>query len=117
MTPDRGKETAMPKRTRSTAPVYNPLAIYERPDGTRAFTNAKLQSAIDMALSKARDDEPFLAVAHHVFNQDGTQVENVTKASFFVRLPKGLSIACGGYKDWTKPKAHGVGAEIVWRPK
>lgn len=109
----------MPKgtRTRRMAPAYDPLAIYQRSDGTRAFTNAKLQSAIDLALSKVTGDEPFLAVAHHVYNQDGTQVENVTKASFYVRLAKGLSVSCGGYKDWTKPKAHGVGAEIIWRPK
>lgn len=97
--------------------LYNPLAQYERPDGTRAFTNNVLQSAIDAALARARDEDNFLAVAHHVYNQDGTQVENITKASFFVRLKGGFSLACGGYKDWTKPKAHGAGAEIVWRPK
>jgi hypothetical protein len=111
------KETTRRTRTpRSSGTLYNPLAQYQRPDGTRAFTNNVLQSAIDLALAKANPDDPFLAVAHHVYNQDGTEVENITKASFFVRLPAGLSLACGGYKDWTKPKAHGVGAEIVWRP-
>lgn len=103
-------------RTPRSSTLYNPLAQYERPDGTRAFTNNVLQSAIDLALAKAEPRDPFLAVAHHVYNQDGTRIENVTKASFFVRLPAGLSLACGGYKDWTKPKAHGVGAEIVWKP-
>jgi len=93
---------------------YNPYATYEKA-GARYFTNGALQSAIDLAAARI-GDAPFVAVAHHEFNQDGTENTNVTKLSFLVKTPDGkLSVAVAAYKDWNQ-KTQGAGAEIAWRP-
>ncbi len=97
------------------AAPYNPLAKYKTADGIAKFSNTKLQSAIDDAIAAMGLDDHFAAVAHHVYNQDGTAVENVTKVSAVVRVKGGFSLAVAGYKDWTK-NALGAEAKIVWKP-
>lgn len=97
-----------------TATPYNPLAKYTTPDGLKRFTNAKLQSAIDTAIASA-GDAPVVVVAHHLYEQNGSAVENVTKASILVRLPHGFSLMAGGYKDWSKGDL-GAEAKLVWKP-
>lgn len=94
---------------------YNPLATYTAPNGLRRFSNAKLQSAIDDAIASA-GDSPFVAVAHHVYEQNGVEVDNVTKVSALVRMQDGkFSLAVGAYKDWTKGDL-GAEAKVVWKP-
>jgi hypothetical protein len=82
----------------------------------RRFTNPYTQAALDSALSEITAGDPVAVVAHHVYNNDGTRIENVTKLSIVARLPAGFSVMAAGYKDWTKGD---IGAEgkIVWRPK
>lgn len=97
------------------AKPYNPLASYEAPGGLRRFSNAKLQSAIDDAIASAGDAH-FVAVAHHVYEQSGEEVENVTKVSALVRLADGkFSLAAGAYKDWNKGDL-GAEAKVIWKP-
>jgi len=96
-------------------PPYNPLAKFKTADGLAKFSNTRLQSAIDDAIAAMGPDDHFAAVAHHVYNQDGTAVENVTKVSAVVRVKGGFSLAVAGYKDWTKD-ALGAEAKIVWKP-
>ena len=99
----------------SPHPPYNPLATYEAPGGLRRFSNSKLQSAIDDAIASVGDAQ-FVAVAHHLYEQDGTQVENVTKVSALVRMQDGkFSLAVAGYKDWTKGSL-GAEAKAIWKP-
>jgi hypothetical protein len=87
-------------------PVYNPAALREV-NGIRTFANDKLQSAIDEAV-KALDGKIVAAVAHHIYRNDGTEIENITKVSVAVRIGDSWSIMAGAYKDWE----HGdVGAE------
>ena len=100
--------------SQAIAKPYNPYATYDQ-GGIRKFTNAKLQSAIDDALAAAGDSH-FVVVGHHEFNQDGSQVENVTKVSALVRMADGkFSVAVAGYKDWTKGDM-GAEAKVVWKP-
>lgn len=82
----------------------------------RRFANAQIQAAIDSALAEAKPEDSVVVVAHHVYNNDGTVVQNVTKLSALVRLPAGFSLMAGAYKDWTKGD---IGAEgkIVWKPQ
>jgi hypothetical protein len=94
---------------------YNPLATYEV-GGLKRFTNAAVQSAVDSALAEMKPEDNVVVVAHQVYNQDGTAIENVTKVSAVVRLPHGLSILAGGYKDWTKGSL-GAEGKIIWKPK
>jgi hypothetical protein len=100
--------------TPATFPPYNPLAKYTTPEGLKKFSNTKLQSAIDAAIASA-GDAPVVVVAHHVFEQNGAAVENITKASILVRLPHGFSLMAGGFKDWTKGDVGGE-AKVVWKP-
>jgi len=95
---------------------YNPLSVWQDPNGVRKFSNAKLQSAIDDAIA-ASGDSHFVAVAHQVYNQNGDQIENVTKVSLLVKLDSAgkFSIAAGGYKDWTKGDL-GAEAKVIWKP-
>lgn len=93
-------------------PIYNPLAKWEDPNGIRKFSNAKLQSAIDDAFKALPADAHAAFVAHHVFNQDGTAVENVTTVSAFVKGPAGFTLAVAGYKDWSKGSL-GAEAKLV----
>lgn len=94
---------------------YNPLATWEAPGGLRKFSNAKLQSAIDDAISSAGDAH-FVVVAHQVYEQNGAAVDNVTKVSALVRTSDGkFSLAVGAYKDWTKGNL-GAEAKVIWRP-
>jgi hypothetical protein len=101
--------------TVTTGKPYNPLATLELPGGLRVFSNTKLQSAIDSAIASMSPDDHFVAVAHHVYNQNGDVIENVTKVSAVVRLPKGFSVAVAGYKDWAKGDLGGE-AKAIWRP-
>lgn len=102
--------------TTPTPKPYDPLAVWESSDGIRRFTNSKLQGAIDDAFNAAKaTDKPFVVVAHQVYNQDGSTVENVTKISAFVKVGDSLSMAVGGYKDWTKGDL-GAEAKVVWTP-
>jgi hypothetical protein len=94
--------------TPQPAVPYNPLAKYETGAGARRFTNAKLQSAIDDAFAALPADKSVAAVVHHVYNQDGTAVENVTKVSIVARGPFGSTIMAAAFKDWTKGD---IGAE------
>lgn len=82
--------------------------------GVRRFSNLNIQAAIDSALAEAKPEDKVVVVAHHVFNTDGTVVENVTKASILVRLPAGFSVMAGGYKDWSKGSL-GAEGKIVWK--
>jgi hypothetical protein len=83
----------------------------------RRFSNPYTQAALDSALIEMSPDDPVVVVAHHVYNDDGTQVENVTKLSAVARLPNGgLSVMVGAYKDWSKGDK-GVEGKIVWRPR
>lgn len=79
--------------------------------GLRMFDNPRIQQAVDAALSELEAREGtknWAAVVHHVYNADGTEVENVTKVSVAVKIGDSWSIAAGAYKDW----AHGdLGAE------
>jgi len=101
--------------TPASGAAYNPLATYEAPSGLRRFSNSKLQSAIDDAIASAGEAH-FVAVAHQVYQQNGDQVENVTKVSALVRLQDGkFSLAVGAYKDWTKGDL-GAEAKVVWKP-
>lgn len=96
-------------------PVYNPLAVWEDANGVRRFSNAKLQSAIDDAIA-ASDGSTFTAVAHHVYEQNGDKIDNITKVSAFVKMADGkFSLAVGGYKDWAKGDL-GVEAKAIWKP-
>lgn len=92
---------------------YNPYAIREQ-NGIRTFENAKLQSVIDDAV-QAVGDRHFAAVAHHVYHNDGTVVENVTKVSLLVKVGGGFSLAAGAYKDWTSGDL-GAEAKAIWVP-
>lgn len=95
--------------------AFNPLATYQTPGGLRKFSNSKLQDAIDDAIASAGDAH-FVAVAHQVYHQDGTAIENVTKVSALVRMQDGkFSLAVGAYKDWTKGDL-GAEAKVVWKP-
>ena len=103
----------------STPPLppttFNPLSTWQTPGGIRKFSNAKLQSAIDDAVASAGDAH-FVVVAHQVYQQDGTAIENVTKVSALVRMADGkFSLAVGAYKDWTKGDL-GAEAKVVWKP-
>lgn len=94
---------------------YNPLSTWQTPGGLRKFSNAKLQDAIDDAISSAGDAH-FVVVAHQVYHQDGASIENVTKVSALVRMADGkFSIAVGAYKDWNKGDL-GAEAKVVWKP-
>lgn len=98
------------------ATPYNPLAKYKGADGIVRFSNTRLQAAVDDAAKALGADDHFAAVAHHVYNQDGTEVENVTKVSAIVRTKDGkLSLAVAGYKDWSKGSLGGEAA-VVWKP-
>lgn len=89
------------------------LATYQSGQ-IRRFSNLQIQAAVDSALAEAKPEDKVVVVAHHVYNSDGTVVENVTKLSAMVRLPAGFSLMAGAYKDWTKGD---IGAEgkIIWR--
>ena len=89
-------------------PLYNPLAKWEDANGIRKFSNVKLQGAIDDAFKTLPPDKHAAIVAHHIYNQDGSEVENITKVSIFVKGPAGFTLAAAGYKDWSKGS---VGAE------
>lgn len=83
----------------------------------RRFTNPYTQAALDSALAEVSDADPVVVIAHHVYNADGTKVENKTMLSAVVKLPAGFSLMVGGYKDWTKPLDQGVEGKVVWKPK
>jgi hypothetical protein len=91
------------------------LATYDS-GGVRRFSNLKIQAAIDTALAEATDADKVVIVAHHVYNTDGSVVENRTMMSALVRLPAGFSVMAGGFKDWTKGEL-GVEGKIVWKPQ
>lgn len=98
------------------AAAYDPLATYERFD-IRRFTNAALQEEMASILADMRDTETVAVVGHHIYNQDGTRVANVTKLSAVVRDPfgvKGFSLMAGGFKDWTSRES-GAEGKIVFR--
>jgi hypothetical protein len=82
-------------------------ALYDS-GGIRRFSNLKIQSAIDSALAESKPEDKVVVVAHHVYNNDGTVVENVTKLSALVKLPGGFSVMAAAYKDWGKGD---IGAE------
>jgi hypothetical protein len=88
--------------------TYNPLAKWEDANGLRKFSNAKLQGAIDDAFKALPADAHSAIVAHHVYEQNGLEVENVTTVSIFLKGPAGFSLAAAGFKDWTKGT---IGAE------
>ena len=99
----------------STLPTaVDPLKLYAS-GPFRRFTNPYTQAALDSALGEVSADDPVVVVAHQVYNNDGTKIENMTTLSAVVRLKGGFSIMMGGYKDWTKGD---IGAEgkIVWKP-
>ena len=96
-------------------PPIIPFPLTRGPDGIKRFSNAKIQSAIDSALSEASPDDKLVIVAHHVYNDDGTRVENITKLSALYRLSKGFSVVAGSYKDWAKGDL-GVEGKIIWKP-
>lgn len=83
----------------------------------RRFTNPYTQAALDSGLAEASADDPVVVVAHHVYNADGTKIENRTMLSIVAKLPAGFSVMVGGYKDWTKPLDQGFEGKIVWKPK
>lgn len=89
------------------------FALRDLPSGIRVFENAKLQSAIDQAAAALGSDKTYAAVAHHVYRDDGTRIENVTKVSFIVRGPAGISVAVGAYKDWSGGD-QGAEGKIIW---
>lgn len=91
----------------SNAP-YNPLAKWEDSNGIRRFSNAKLQSAIDDAFKVLPEGKHAAIVAHHVYEQNGDEITNVTKVSVFIKGPAGFTLAAAGFKDWDKGD---VGAE------
>ena len=95
---------------------YNPLAVYEK-DGIRRFINPWLQDEMASILADMMSGETIAVVAHHLYNQDGTKVENTAKLSAVVRNPfgwSGLSIMAGGFKDWTSGEL-GAEGKIVFR--
>jgi hypothetical protein len=96
----------------STPVAYNPLAKWEDANGIRKFSNSRLQSAIDDAFKVLPPDKNAAIVAHHVYNQDGTAVENITKLSIFVKGPAGFTLAAAGYKDWASGN-QGAEAKLV----
>jgi hypothetical protein len=102
----------------STLPTTlpDPLAVYQSGPFKR-FTNPYTQAALDSALAEADADDPVVIVAHHLYNTDGTKIENRTMLSAVVRLPAGLSLMVGGFKDWTKPLDQGVEGKLIWKPK
>lgn len=91
------------------------LATYQS-GSIRRFSNLQIQAAIDSALAEAKPEDSVVVVAHHVYNSDGTKVENVTKLSALVRLPAGFSLMAGAYKDWTKGDL-GAEGKIIWKPQ
>ncbi len=84
-------------------------------DGLRRFSDTRIQTAIDSALAALEPGKSLAVVAHHVYHNDGTAVENVTKLSLVVRLPAGFSVAAAAYKDWTSGEL-GAEGEVVWSP-
>lgn len=96
---------------RPAAPSYR---LAELPNGLRVFENQRIQSAVDQAISSLRDSDTWAVVGHHVYNDDGTRVENVTKLSLVVRLDAGFSVAVGAYKDW-QSGSQGVEGKVVFR--
>jgi hypothetical protein len=93
--------------------VTDPFALQYNQQGLGTFVNPKTQAAIDLGLAELEPGKTFAAVAHHVYDNDGTRIENVTKVSFVVRLPEGFSVQAGAYKDWQHGD-HGVEGKIVW---
>jgi hypothetical protein len=85
-------------------------------NGVQVFENPFTQSALDRAISQLAADPNahFAAVAHHIYDNNGQRVQNVTKVSFVCRLPAGFSVAVGAYKDWSKGDA-GVEGQIAFR--
>lgn len=103
-----------------SAAVQGALAVTEK-NGIRRFSNARLQAALDSAIAEMGPDDHVAVVAHHVYHDDGTEIENVTVLSAVVRPPKDskfkdVSIMVGGFKDWTKGDL-GAEAKVVWKPK
>lgn len=95
--------------------VDDPYSLYQS-GPFRRFMNPYTQAALDSALSEASPEDPVVIVAHHIFNTDGTAIENKTMLSAVVRLPAGFSVMVGAYKDWTKPLDQGVEGKLVWKP-
>lgn len=96
----------------SPPPLPPRFAVRELPTGIRVFTNDKIQSAVDAAISSLDPEDRWAFVAHHVYDDNGARIENVTKVSAVVKLKDGWSIGVGAYKDWAKGD-QGAEAKII----
>ncbi len=81
-----------------------PLAI-----SAGKFSNEHLQAAIDEAMTRLPADKNVAIVAHQVYHQDGTAVENVTAVSVVARGPGGFTVEAAAYRDWVHKD---IGAEV-----
>lgn len=93
-------------RSGSPQLVRKPLQVKERTDGTRYFTNNKIQGAINNALAKLPADRKLAVVAHA--DLEGASLTTV------VKLDKKWSVQAGAYKAWKGPLS--AEAEVVWSP-
>ena len=94
----------------------NQYPVYQTEDGLRRFENARIQRAVDDALAELERKEGaknWAAVVHHVYNSDGTEVENVTRVSVAVKLADRWSIAAGAFKDWSNGEVGAEGKVII----
>ena len=99
-------------------PTYEPkpLLPLTESSGVRFFSNSTIQRAVDEALAELSPSTPVAVVAHQVYNNDGTTVENKTTLSIAARNKDGKwSMMVAGYKDWVGGSL-GAEAKVVWKP-
>lgn len=88
--------------------------LVESPTGIRKFSNEKLQSAIDDALSELSGDTKVAVVAHGIYLNDGTSLKSLATLSAAVKIGNQWSIMVAGYKDFAKGDL-GAEAKVVWK--
>lgn len=77
--------------------------VVQLDDGVRIFSNPHIQSVVDEAMRNMDEGDRYVIVAHHVYDNDGQRIENVTKVSAIFKLTENgkWSIGVGAYKDWS----------------
>jgi hypothetical protein len=94
----------------AAAPQIFPMK--KLPNGLRVFENGRIQAAVDNAIASLEPGESWAIVGHHVYRDDGTVIENVSKVSVVVRLGDHFSVAAGAFQDWTKHD-RGVEGKVI----
>lgn len=94
--------------------------LYERLDDDghliRRFSDERIQSAIDEAMSHIDADTPVATVAHLVVDGSGRAS---AKVSIATRFGDSVTIQAAAFADWGGGSAADLGAaaKIVWTPK